>query len=98
MKRSLFKVAAVLLAVALTAMGVEVLVNLCLYVRDGRYVSAREGSKRRRLQLPPSRTDCRRRFAVAEGSSSSARCAGGRRVAQRRRIGVCRNRVRSSLG
>jgi hypothetical protein len=42
MKRSLFKLAALLLAVALMALGVEVLANLYLYVRDGRYVSARE--------------------------------------------------------
>jgi hypothetical protein len=42
MKRSLFKLAALLLAVALTALSVEVLANLYLYVRDGRYVSARD--------------------------------------------------------
>jgi len=42
MKRSLFKLAALLVSVALTAIGVEVLANVHLYVRDGRYVSARE--------------------------------------------------------
>ena len=41
MKRSLFKLAALLVSVALTAIGVEVLANVYLYVRDGRYVSAR---------------------------------------------------------
>jgi hypothetical protein len=42
MKRSLFKLAALLIAVVLTALGVEVMANLYLYARDGRYVSARE--------------------------------------------------------
>src|SRR5262252_809319 len=42
MKRSLFKLAAFLMAVAVTAVSVELLANLYLYIRDGRYVPARE--------------------------------------------------------
>ena len=42
MKRIAFKVAALLLAVVLIGLGVELLANLYLYVHDGRYVSARE--------------------------------------------------------
>jgi hypothetical protein len=42
MKRSLFKLAALLIAVVLTAAGVEVLANLYLYLRDGRYIPARD--------------------------------------------------------
>jgi hypothetical protein len=42
MKRAVFKLAALVLAVVLTALGVELLSNIYLYARDGRFISARE--------------------------------------------------------
>ena len=42
MKRTVFKLAALVIAVALTALGVELLANIYLYARDRRYISARE--------------------------------------------------------
>ena len=42
MKRTVFKLAALLVAVVLIALGVELAGNIYLYMRDGRYISARE--------------------------------------------------------
>jgi hypothetical protein len=42
MKRIVFKLAALLIAVGLVAVGAELVANIYLYLRDGRYIAARE--------------------------------------------------------
>jgi hypothetical protein len=42
MKRALFKFAALALALVLTAVGIELIAQVYLYVRDGRYIPARQ--------------------------------------------------------
>jgi hypothetical protein len=41
MKRVAFRIAAIVLAIVIVAIGVEILANVYLYVRDGRYIPAR---------------------------------------------------------
>ena len=63
MKRAAFKILAVLSALILLAVGVELLANLYLYARDGRYISARDRLAALRNtfidELTRPRTDCR---------------------------------------